>query len=178
MWGQAPWGGYGANPLPGRFQRLWNQVSGRVAGGFPYSEGIFEDINKALCLGFYWDRKRLAADTIREYVDGEFSPDVADDVTEAVRLFEANHARDRIGATAVRASELMEKADRRLPPGIRKSWRWRLLLLRAQIDREILRHHGKLAGPALARSFDELTAIYHAQNAAPSMRPSRLGATP
>ena len=26
MWGQSPWGGYGANPLPGRFQRLWNQT--------------------------------------------------------------------------------------------------------------------------------------------------------
>lgn len=174
MWGQAPWGGYGANPLPGRFQGLWNQVSDRISGGFPYSEGIFEDINKVLCLQFYWDRKKPAVDTIREYICGEFSPAVADDAMEAVRLFEANHSRDRIGESAVEACELMEKADGRLPPSVRNSWRWRLLYLRAQIDRELYRNHGKLQGPVLARTFEELTAIYHAQNAAVSMRPPRL----
>ena len=53
MWGNSPWGGYGANPLPGRYQRRWNQVSHRVSGGFPYSEGIYEDINKAVVAPFY-----------------------------------------------------------------------------------------------------------------------------
>ena len=24
MWGLAPWGGFGANPLPERFQRIWD----------------------------------------------------------------------------------------------------------------------------------------------------------
>ena len=35
MWGRGPWGGYGANPLPGRFERLWLQTEGRVVGGMP-----------------------------------------------------------------------------------------------------------------------------------------------
>lgn len=44
MWGQNPWGGYGANPLPGRLQRLWDQTRRKLSGGTPYSEGIYEDI--------------------------------------------------------------------------------------------------------------------------------------
>ncbi|HEY0828450.1 MAG TPA: hypothetical protein VGE40_10175, partial [Bacilli bacterium] len=55
MWGLSPWGGYGANPLPKRFQALWNQVKHVVTGGFPYSEGIYEDINKVVISRFYWD---------------------------------------------------------------------------------------------------------------------------
>ena len=45
---------------PSRFQRLWNQVKRVVEGGFPYSEGIYEDINKAVVVQFYWDRDRTA----------------------------------------------------------------------------------------------------------------------
>eukprot|EP00040_Diaphanoeca_grandis_P001474 m.275804 g.275804 ORF g.275804 m.275804 type:complete len:174 (+) comp121308_c0_seq1:570-1091(+) len=39
MWGRSPWGGWGANPLPARFQGLWLQTNGSVVGGMPYSEG-------------------------------------------------------------------------------------------------------------------------------------------
>ena len=60
MWGNWPWGGVGANPLPARFQRLWDQVQHAVQGGFPYSEGIYEDMNKAVVAQFYWDAGRSA----------------------------------------------------------------------------------------------------------------------
>ena len=48
MWGRSPWGGYGANPMPGRFQRFWEEARGLLQGGMPYSEGIYEDLNKVL----------------------------------------------------------------------------------------------------------------------------------
>lgn len=34
------WGGWGANPLPNRFEGLWLQTEGHVLGGMPYSEGM------------------------------------------------------------------------------------------------------------------------------------------
>jgi hypothetical protein len=150
MWSQFPWGGYGVNPLPSRFERLWRQASARLAGGFPYSEGIFEDLNKVLCLQFYWDKDRPAMDIVREYAAAEFSPAVAGDVAEAVRLFEANHARDRVEESSVGACALVEKAGKRLPPGVREGWRWLLLALRARIDRELYRNRGKIKGAELA----------------------------
>ena len=39
MWGRSPWGGWGANPLPTRFETLWQQTENSVLGGMPYSEG-------------------------------------------------------------------------------------------------------------------------------------------
>jgi hypothetical protein len=68
MWGRAPWGGFGANPLPSRFERLWKQTENKLAGGLPYSEGIYADINQVICLQFYWEKSRPAAGIVREYI--------------------------------------------------------------------------------------------------------------
>jgi len=165
MWGQGPWGGYGANPLPVRLQRLWDQTDGKLAGGTPYSEGIYEDINKAICSQFYWDRKRPALETVREYAAFEFSPDVADDVVEVVQTFEKNHLRNQIGPSAAEAFARVQSVDARLTPRARTAWRWRIVYLRALIDSELLKNHGKLQGKALQAAFRELTTLYHAEHA-------------
>jgi len=49
-------GGFGVNPFPRRLQRLWNETGRKLSGGFPYSEGIYEDLNKVICTQFYWNR--------------------------------------------------------------------------------------------------------------------------
>ncbi len=78
MWGNWPWGGCGAHPLPNRLQHLWNQAGAVLRGGFPYSEGIYEDINKAIVAQFYWNPDSSAQSTLREYAAFEYSPAVAD----------------------------------------------------------------------------------------------------
>jgi hypothetical protein len=165
MWGQDPWGGYGANPLPARLQRLWNQTERKLAGGTPYSEGIYEDINKAICSQFYWDPQRPALETVKEYAAFEYSPAVADDVVKVVELFEKNHLRKEIGPSAEQAFDLVKNIEAKLTPRTRAAWRWRIVYLRALIDHELLRTHGKLEGQALREAFQELTAIYHAEHA-------------
>ena len=165
MWGQSPWGGYGANPLPARLQRLWNQTQRKLSGGTPYSEGIYEDINKAICSQFYWDPERPAIETVREYAAFEFSPAVADDVVRLMKVFERNHVRKEIGPSAEEEFELAKSIEVRLTPRARAAWRWRIVYLRALIDRELLKTQGKLEGKALQAAFRELTAIYHAEHA-------------
>ena len=165
MWGQGPWGGYGANPLPVRLQRLWNQTEKKVSGGFPYSEGIYEDINKVICNQFYWSPDRPAVETIKEYIAFEYSPDVVGDVTAAIEILEQNHLRGHINPSADKAYELIQAAEKRLSPTARRSWRWRILAVRALIDNELFKHYGRLEGETLKKAFDELTAIYHAENA-------------
>jgi hypothetical protein len=147
MYGMSPWGGYGANPLPERLQRLWDQTKGKLAGGWPYSEGIYEDINKAICIQFYWDKDKPATDTVREYIACEFSADadVGKDILEAIGILEKNHLRDsqtfHIGPDAATAFALLEKAQNRMTPQARQAWRWRILYLRALIDDEVFRNH-------------------------------------
>ena len=176
MWGQSPWGGYGANPLPARLQRLWNQTQRKLSGGTPYSEGIYEDINKAICSQFYWDPERQAIETVREYAAFEYSPVVADDLVKVVEAFEKNHLRKEIGPSAEEAFDCVKSMETKLTPQARAAWRWRIVYLRALIDRELLRTQGKLEGKALQGAFRELTAIYHAEHAhSMPIRPPQIG---
>jgi len=177
MWGMKPWGGLGATPQPDRFQRLWEQVKHAVSGGFPYSEGIFEDITKAVVSQFYWDPDTSAEQTVREYVAYEFSPDVVEEVWRAIRILEANHRyahwypKDVIDpepemedAGAAEAHALLKGAEARLPEAVRTSWRWRILLLRALVDEQRYGNRG-VPTEACEAAFEELTRIYHAQGA-------------
>lgn len=165
MFGMSPWGGYGTNPAPEHFQLLWDRIKDKDSGGAPYSEGIYEDINKAIIADFYWDREHKAEDAVKEYLSFEFSPDVADDLLEVVQIFEQNHKRNNIQESAIRAFELTNKAQVRLMPKVRSSWRWRIFYLRALIDKELYQRKGKLEGEKLKAAFAELTRLYHAEHA-------------
>jgi len=169
MWGRNPWGAYGANPLPARYEALWKQTSGKVSGGMPYSEGIFEDMNKAICFQLYWNRNTAAEDTLREYAAFEFSPEAVDDVLAAVRLLEA--AWIERGPKSEEAFKLIEKVDATLPPRAKNGWRWRLVYLRGLIDSRLARNGDKMEEGILRDAFNELTAMYHAGNAHPTVRP-------
>jgi hypothetical protein len=173
MWGRNPWGAFGANPLPSRYEGLWRQTAGKLAGGMPYSEGIFEDMNKVVCFQFYWNGKAAAEETLREYIAYEFSPDAADDVLAAVRLLES--AWLERGPKSQEAFALLEKVDAALPVWARNAWRWRILYLRGLIDSELAANGGKIEGAVLRDAFGELTRIYHAETAHPPVKPPVIG---
>ena len=164
MWGQHPWGGYGANPLPGRFQRLWDQTQRKLSGGLPYSEGIYEDLNKVIVNQFYWDPARPAMETVKEYIAFEYSPRAVQQLASVVEAFEKNHKRDGIGPDAVAAFEKVQQADAQLTAQAKTAWRWRIFYLRALIDKELFERQGKKEGAALKEAFAELTRIYHAEH--------------
>jgi hypothetical protein len=184
MWRSYPWGGYGANPVPSHLQELWDDAGEHLSGGFPYSEGIYEDVNKAVFSQLFWDRDRTAIDVMREYAAAEFGHEVADDVADAIRIMEKNHARHpgqddegrqviELGGEGTRVQEchdLMEGVDVRLDERVRGGWRWRVFLLRSVIDRELYESEGMIT-PACAEAFEELRAIYHAQNAENQVSP-------
>lgn len=184
MWGSWPWGGFGANPLPQRFQKLWDTVEDKVAGGYPYSEGIFEDMNKIIYSQFYWDSRKPATETIREYVSFEFSNEHADDIVEAVGIIEKNHGLRFAGGSgssakfivpsqdhgAEKAYKLLKNAESKLHERTKKGWRWRILLLRAMFDYE-LRINGGVSNEKIDAGFRELSSMYHANNAEASVRP-------
>ncbi|MFP4028921.1 MAG: hypothetical protein ACLFWL_14115 [Candidatus Brocadiia bacterium] len=190
MFQMFPWGGFGANPQPSRFQGLWNRVGGDIAGGFPYSEGIFEDINKAILAHLYWDEDSSAEEAVREYATWEFGRDYVEDVVRAIEIFESNHghapARDKEGKVEIKTGhdgteppvfnlagdaddaeecyDLLSRVDTQIPEDRRNSWRWRQLLLRALIDKELLLNGG-VATPACEEAFGKLAEIYHAEEA-------------
>lgn len=166
MWGLYPWGGYGATPLPARFERLWRQAGDRLAGGLAYSEGIFEDINKAVVAGFYWNRQAAAAETLAEYVAYEYGPEAVEPVQRLVSLIEESHtraaAKQPVEPDTVRqALDLAKQADAKMPAWARVGWRWRILYLRAVLDHE--RHLADLNTAEARAAMRELIDIFHAR---------------
>jgi hypothetical protein len=116
-------------------------------------------------------------ETVKEYAAFEFSSEVVDDVVSVVKLFEKNHLRDQIGESAITAARLMEQSDAKLTPQARRSWRWRMLCIRATIDQEMHRDsRGKGRDEVFQQACAELTRISHAENTAPALRPQRIRA--
>ena len=89
MRGMLPWGGYGANPMPENIQREISDNPG-LDGMRPYSEGIYEDLNKAMVLGVLRDPSKTALDIAGDYAARYFGEATRAPVTEAVRLMEWN----------------------------------------------------------------------------------------
>jgi hypothetical protein len=198
MW---PWGGFGANPRIAHWQAYWDGVGSRLAGGFPYSEGIYEDLNKVLQLQLWWDGRRAARDIAVEYAASEFAPEHAEEIVKAMASMEEaleHSVSHRAAAESLRGAgapngagdlprlyamprvrepgryaEPLRRIDGALPAGARRAWRWRVLWLRASLDEELLRSDGRPTDRSEGY-FDELAAIYHAESAEqPVLPPSR-----
>ena len=164
MWGRFPWGGCGANPYPMRLQRLWDQAGHVLSGGFPYSEGNFEDINKIICLRFFWDSSITAESTVRDYVAYEFGSHVVEPVTEAILLLEKTLQEfGREQADVERAYQLMTEADTKVSPRVRASWRWQILYWRAVIDFEKATYNPEITDRCDA-AYERLIEVLHLQN--------------
>ena len=192
MVGMGPWGGFGANPRLAHWQDYWNSVGDRLAGGFPYSEGIFEDINKVLQLQLNWNSRRTTREIAREYAASEFAPDVADEVVTVMLALEEslNHGLDSATVLKVlktggwdkvkgeppsiywlpkvvtpeHSANTLRRVDSRLPKAARQAWRWRILFLRALLDEALHRSGGR---PTRLSDdyFEELVQISCAENA-------------
>jgi hypothetical protein len=184
--------------MPLQLQHIWNKAGSFIQGGFPYSEGIFEDLNKVIMLNFFWNRDAKAIDAVRNYVHGYFGAKATDAIVQAVLLLEqqltthefrvnANEVcgnfwevqqkigqiknprlsvkyrltSDKLGSSAWK---LLQKAAMNLTPAVRKSWRWRLLSIRAELDHEIKRSKGQPT-PRTQVLFKELIALYCAERA-------------
>lgn len=176
MWGQWPWGGFGATPLPNRFQNLWDTVKNKVAGGFPYSEGIYADINQVLYSQFYWHENINSEDVIREYISYEFSEKYTNEIAEAIKILEKNHGlgtwnwfKDaEYGRVDVPDSDFgaekayysLKEIDEKLPLNVRKRWRWRILIIRAMMDYEFRLSGGKI-NKAIEDGLQELYILYY-----------------
>lgn len=178
MYGMSPWGGFGATCLPQFNAKVIWMMSGFTDGGWPYSEGIYEDLSKFQWVQSYWNPKRATGDVLREYASYYLGRDSADDFVKLAHALEDTHMRggwsirklDRAGE----AWSLAQGIDSRLSGWSRKHWRWRLLFDRAAID-DIVSEHGarSLDAQKMLKPYcDEVTEVYHAQHT--ELRPPDL----
>ncbi len=187
MHGMFPWGGFGANPQPMRFAREWSERRDAFAGGFPYSEGVFDDVNKALWLRMYWDQDATVEGALDDYISFEFGLPNPAPVREAILTLERNHhfrwwpgklegkkilmdwfpsrgAAVRPDHGAKEAFHSLKKADALMPHWGRRSWRWRILFLRGLLDAGLKANGNRPDAPCEA-AFHELNRLYFVNDA-------------
>lgn len=184
-----PWGGYGANPLPTHYKELYMVAADKIEGGYPYSEGIYEDFNKVLYARMYWDSSLDPIEITKEYVRSEFSDEYADRITGAILTLEKNlnqrlkfvpgtHLPDYVNFNVEdngsrEAFETLKEIDAKMPSEVRSSWRWRIMLLRSEIDCMLRASEGRLT-PEMNPLFVELIRISHLENATNPIFPPYL----
>lgn len=189
MGGMLPWGGFGANPQPKMLEDV-ARANPAMVGTMPYSEGIYEDMNKVIGLALLSGRAATAREAIMLYAARYFGQGTGEAVADAAALLEVNQYHDALvvqdgkefsfyslgpvdpkrpwqleaklkkldAQRAARAVELLRGAEGKMTVEAKKAWRWRILMLRAEID-DALAKDATL--DALAAKFDELAEIYH-----------------
>lgn len=194
MYNTFPWGGFGATPLPNHLLGQWQKAKNRIVGGFPYSEGIFEDISKFTYSQIYWNSKMSPEDILKEYISYEYSPYLVDDIFKVLSTLEQNHhmrwwpgklegvkltmdwfpsknVKPLADPGAEEAYAIVRQVDTELPDWARRSWRWRILYIRALLDAD-LKANGGSPNQACIDGFKELMQIYHTtKNTDPVVKP-------
>lgn len=191
-----PWGGFGATPLTNRLYLQWQKLQDRLAGGFPYSEGIYEDMSKVAYVQLYWDPKAALDSVLAEYIRYEYAQDTSGvaAILKVVTTLEQNHhmrwwpgelegvklsldwfpskgVKPQADPGAEEAYAIVKKIDERMPEWARKSWRWRILFIRAMLDAE-LKANGGSPNEACIQGFTELMKIYHVtKETDPALKP-------
>ncbi len=175
-----PWGGYGTNPIPSLIQELIDRDGEKDLGGYPYSEGFYEDINKVIMLRYYRDRQS-ASDSVREYLSYEFKfeGEMLDKVHQAImdmeetlyRGFEPGHRYPINNPEKVESIEkVILEADAVLPDEIKNSKKWQMIYLRAVIDGE-LKRNDYTRNDKVLEYFNKLIELSYLQNAGFHIKP-------
>lgn len=183
MYGAKPWGGFGANPYPKKLNMVHKLSEGVYSGCLPYSEGIYEDINKAIILGQYSGLSDDSFELVRLYAKMEFSEELAEDITKLVSYEEETLLRTRVNDEVIRndrlcpvrfplhfpqminpTGSLAERLNGLLDKTTQKSWKWRILYLRALIDRDMY-HNNWYISEQCVEYMNQLVEIYHGENA-------------
>lgn len=180
MWGRYPWGAFGAIATPERFSRIFGQSEQISSGGMLYSEGIFEDINKVLYAAFFWNGNNEWREALKEYCRYEFLSENTAEFISLVQAMEKSHfgltwfvgPKDSQGKftkyvkmpeqglpDAAAAQERFRRFEATLAPDVRKTWRWRQMMIRAEMDAELARTGGK-SSEKLEALLEELERMY------------------
>jgi hypothetical protein len=161
------WGTVGANPFPKRLVSIFGDLRRTGQDGYvAYSEGIYDDFNKASAARIAWNPATTPEELAGEYANYFFDASVAADFTRLTAGMESawtNPTGSWGQQQFVQASEEADSVEKlalsiaaRLPAAARKSWRWQAFEHRARIgaaiadlgDREAFRAQVK----AMARS--------------------------
>jgi hypothetical protein len=121
---------------PMGYHEVFRATAAASAGVALYSEGLYDDVNKALWAGWAWSPDLSPQDAILAYVRWWFGESAAQFVAEAITLSEVNWETPLAGNDQVeQVVRLLDQAEARMPPHLKNgNWRWTMWRLRGLLD--------------------------------------------
>jgi len=128
-----------ARPLG--YNEIFRAIASASAGVALYSEGLYDDVNKALWSGWSWSPDLSPWDVTLNYARWCFGERAAQYVAEAILLSEANWEKPLADNDQVeQVVLLLDQAEMRMPPHLKEgNWRWTMWRLRGLLD--LLAYH-------------------------------------
>jgi len=146
MTGVNPWGGLGAVCTPNQILKGEMPFTDCCNGGYMYSEGIYDDFNKVIVAGLYWDRSRSMDEIFADYCGYELGGMDPEKVRRMVDLMEQSQfMTNRWNLTPCpleyceEAWSIAQELNEKAPAHIKTCWRWRILYIRVYLD--YVRYH-------------------------------------
>jgi hypothetical protein len=123
-----------ARPLG--YHQVFRATAGASSGANLYSEGVYDDLNKALWAGWTWSPDLSPWDATLAYTRWWFGESAAQLITEAILLSEANWENPLPGNSQVEQVVLqLDMAEMRIPAHLQNdNWRWTMWRLRGLLD--------------------------------------------
>ncbi len=183
-----PWGGYGAAPVPMKIASELDYFATYCNGCMVYSEGIFEDVNKIICLEKCRDKNCDVKEIVREYCSSLVGAEFADELTDLVFELEKTLPRAVVNSKGenmeypsgqpkelhtflIENKDLVKEVygrfvalNEKLPECAKKDWRYEILYLRAIGDYELCMGGG-IPNDATDKIYTRLVEIFHAEKA-------------
>ena len=187
MKGATPWGGFGINPFPQDLASRFAGIKDLCSGGFLYSEGIFEDINKVVSLELLRDPDMSPELSIMEYCAYYFGEEYSRELTDIIMRLEKTLDRQTFVDGVInyypskkpktlnryyivnqddidKIADDFRKIDEKIPNETREQWRYTQLYARIIGDEALLKNDCYPSEETDA-IYSKLVSAYHAENA-------------
>ncbi len=122
------------NPEPVRYAAVHNVFAPYTCGFITYSDGIHDDVNKAIWSARGWDPHADVRAVLVEYCRVFFHPRVAEQAADGILALERNWQGPLALNGGIDATLALWRGLEQAAPELAGNWRWQSLLLRAYYD--------------------------------------------
>ena len=127
------------NPRPVYYAYVHNWLAPYTNGFITYSDGIHDDVNKAIWSARGWDPAADVRDILRDYARVFFRPDLTESIADGILALERNWEGSLAENGVAEATLSHWRTLEVRAPELRSNWRWQLCLLRGAYDAYVRR---------------------------------------
>ena len=123
-----------ANPRPVFYKLIQNYFGPYTSGFITYSDGVHDDVNKAVWSRLGWQPNTTPREILLDYTRCFFGAAVAASAADGILALEKNWEGPLADNGGVDATLILWQQLETKSPELRDNWRWQLCLLRAYYD--------------------------------------------